>query len=864
MTFTARWRSVFLAGLAVAAGTPLGAQSANTGIIQGQVRDSAGRAVAQAELVAAHDDGVTRRQAVTDSQGAFRFGFLPPGRYRLAVRRIGYRPLSVSEVSVLAGRVEKLTLVLTATALALDSIVVRAAAVRLNTSDTEFGTRLTARELGLLPLPNDTRNLVAFTPGARPDQIWGAATAQANNYQLDGVAVNHPGLGGDFLQPAPSWIEEVEVKGLGAGAEYGNFQGGLVNLVTKSGTNRYQGELRSNGDSWHLNGSNLRVTEAGSEASHRAEFDGQLRGPILRDRLQFAAFAQLVDRGTRVLNRVRQLPGEFAAQGPAETELKLLGKLSWQPGRRDILNGALGRTDLGVERFGLNGFQSPEATQRRRAGTTFYNVSWQRTWSPRNFLELKLAGFAGSDRREPYAGAAVPGVATLLEVNPREYQNAAFRERREPASLGFALNWDVYAKTFGAEHHLKIGGEQGFGSWIQERLRNGGLTWRPGERLTAPVFDPANPATWIFSGVITSSWGGEVRLDSKVQNSAAFVQDYIQLTRWLSLNPGLRWGRWIGRLRQPVPGRVYFTPVNDNAFDPRIGVVIDLSGRGTLVAKAHWGIFHQNLFAAFFDRAEGGKVYSNEERWEYTGPGFSDPRTAFSAAERDASPAWRKAQTIRLNEVGRVEDFKEPYLEQATLGLEKSFGTGFKAEALYVRRRNKNMVAVVDRNLAQNYTVYENVSVLDRFFHPVIFNGERLVLPTLAVSNEDIIFWRALVLSGQIINADYIPPGFTRNGASYLALSYQPDNVLTNVPEATRKFDQLQLNASASYPSWWARGSATLTRLVGNLNSLTGTDDYTTSGAGPFVRLNEQTNFYGDLNNQSRLELKLQAGGTLP
>lgn len=466
-----------LAGVAL----PLAAQSGSTGIIQGRVRDSTGRGIAQAEILAAHQDGFTRRQASSDAQGSFRLGFLPPGLYRVSVRRIGYRPVILNQVSVRAGRTEAVALTLEATALALDSIVVQAAAVRINTSDTEFGTRLTTRELVLLPVPNDARDLVAFTPGARPNQIWGAATAQANNYQLDGVAVNHPGIGGDFLQPATSWIEEVEVKGLGAGAEYGNFQGGLVNIVTKSGSNRRQGEFRSNGESWHLNGSNLRVTEIGSEPSHRAELDGQLRGPVVRDRLFFAAFGQLVDRGARVLNRVRQVPGDLSPQGPWERELKLLGKLTWQASRRDILNGSLGRTDLSAERFGLTGFQSAEATQRRSAASTFYNLSWQRTWSARNFLELKLAGFDGSDRREPYAGAGVPGVATLLEVNPREYQNAALRERREPASVALALNWDVYAKSFGAEHHLKLGGERGFGSWIHQRLRNGGS---PGVRAS--------------------------------------------------------------------------------------------------------------------------------------------------------------------------------------------------------------------------------------------------------------------------------------------------------------------------------------------------------------------------------------------
>lgn len=848
----------------LAAASPVAAQSGNTGILEGRIQAEAGVAVPLADIVATHTDGFTRRQAVSDTRGRFRLGFLPPGAYRLTVRRIGYRPVVVNDVVIRSGRVETLLVALSAAALLLDSIVVQAPAVHIGTGDTEFGSRLTAKELALLPLPNDARALVAFTPGARPDQIWGAATAQANNYQLDGVAVNHPGIGGDFLQPSTSWIEEIEVRGLGAGAEYGNFQGGLVNIVTKSGSNRFQGALRTNGESWHLNATNLRVTELGSELSHRGELDAQLRGPIVRDRLFFAVFGQLVDRGVRVLNKVRQVPGEFSPVEPAEQERKLLAKLTWQPTPKDILNGALGRIDADGARFGQSGFQSPEATLDRRSRTMFYNVSWQRTFSARNFLEVKVAGFNGSETREGYGGPALPGIATLLEVNPRQYQNAPFRELRDPFSLAFSANWDGYARVAGMEHHFKVGGEHAFGEWNYRLLRNGGLTWRPGERLTPPVFDPAVPSTWVFNGVITSSWGGEANLGSKVQNSAAFIQDYIQVTTWLGINPGVRWGRWIGRLRQP-DGRGHFTPVSDNAFEPRIGVVADLSGNGTLVAKAHWGIFHQNMFASFFDRAEGGSVYSNEERWKYTGPPFADPGTTFTTAQRNGDPAWRKAQTIRLNEVGRVENFKEPYIEQGIVGLEKTWGAHLKTEALYVRRRNRNMVAVVDRNLDRNYTAYHNVTVLDRFFAPQFFGGKPLVLPTLYVSNEDIIYWRTQILEHGALG-DFIPPGFegAAGRARWLALTYQPDNVLTNVPEATRKFEQLQLSATASYASWWARISGTFTGLKGNLNSLTGTDDYAVTGAGPYVHINEQLNSYGNLNNQSVVELKLAMGGNLP
>jgi len=838
------------------------AQSASTAMLEGTVTDSAGVPVLQAEVLALHLDAGLRRLATVDPRGGFRFGFLPPGVYRLTVRRIGFRPVVVNDLTLRAGRVERLAITLASTALQLDSIVVQASALHINTTDTESGTRLTSRDLATLPIPNDAHDLVQFTPGARPDQIWGAANAQANNYQLDGVSVNHPGVGADFFAPATSWIQEIEVRGLGAGAEFGNFQGGLVNIVTKSGTNRHEGELRTNGESWHFNGTNLNASEAGSEPAHRLEVEGQLTGPLLRNRAHYAAFAQYLDRGTRVLNRLREIPGEIAPVAPADAELKLLGKLDWQPmGGKDVFAGSFGVNRLTADHFGLDGFQSPEATQQLRSTTLYYNLSWQRTWSARQFLDVKVYGFAGNERRTPYGSPDLPGVATLLEVNSRAFQNAEFRERRKPSNIGATANWDLYLRTFGAEHHLKVGGEYAFASWVQERFRNGGMTWRPYERLTPPPpFDPAVPATWA-SGPVISSWGGEVNLDSKVQNGAIFVQDYFRPLGRISINPGIRLGHWVGKLRS-ADGSGYFTPVSTTAWDPRIGLMLDLDGHAGFVAKAHWGIFHQSLFAGFFDRAEGANVYSDEERWAYSGPRFTDPATTFLPEQRTGSQ-WRQSQIVRLSETGRVEGFREPYVEQATLGLEKTLGDRIKLDALYVRRRNKDMVGLVDRNLASNYTVYQNISVLDRFFRPISFQGEPLVLPILAVSNEDIIYWRAVLQSGESTNfRDYYPPGMPSD--VWANLTYQPDLVLTTIPEATRRFDQLQLTGTVRYPKWWAMGSATWTRLVGNLNSITGSDDYTTSGAGPFVHLNEQTNFYGDLNNQSRFELKLQVGGDLP
>ncbi|MEO8449069.1 MAG: TonB-dependent receptor [Gemmatimonadota bacterium] len=803
------------------------------------------------------------RYATSDETGAFRFGFVPAGTYHLAAYRIGFRPAVVDSVVITDGAAQAITLRMTQVAFGLESLVVAAPEIRIDKNDTELGRRLGPRELSQLPLPNDVRDAIAFLPGVRPDQVWGAATAQANAYRINGLGVNHPGVGGDLIQLSPHWLERIEVRGLGTGAESGDFQGGLIDYVTKSGGNRLQGELRLTGQSPSLNGSNLDVTGVGTEPAHRRDIDGYVGGPIVRDRLFYAGFAQWLTRDYQVLNRLRQIPGTFSPRVPEEDARKLLGTLTWKPNANSSVNLMVGHFRADVDRLGLDGFASPEATLQGRQRTTLYQVDWQRNWSAAAWTEVRLGGYTSSDRRDPYAGTGVPGIATIATVTPRLYQNAPMSELRKPSSRSAGVSTDWLFRLGGLGHHLKAGAEYSGGSWRFERHRNGGVTWRPGDRISPNGFDPTVPSTWVFSGVITSTWGGEINLDSGVENTALYLQDNIQLLPRLGLNLGARWGHWVGRIA-PAGSTDRFTALTDAALEPRIGAILDLNGRGTFVLKAHWGRYHQGMFASLFDRVAGTNVFSNEERWEYTGQPFADPRTVFTIPERGAlaqAGLFHLVESIRLNETGKVVNYKQPYVEQGVLGVERTLGAHWKAAAVGVHRRNKNMVALVDRNIDRNYTVYTDVRVLDRFGRPVSFGGKDLILPKVAVSNEDILYWLRLIQAGLVTGPEYLPPVLTPQQLGQL--TYDPDFVLTNVPQANRRFDQLQLSIEARYPRWWASASGTFTRLKGNLNSITGNDDYSTSGAGPFVRLNEQFNFDGFLNNQSDIELKGQVGGRL-
>ncbi len=842
---------------------PAVGQAQVRGGVEGRVVDPVGRPLVSAEVTMERGGIAAAGPATTDSDGAWRIADLEPGIYRITVSRPGYRP-SRQDVRIEPGRTARLTVVLELVRFTLDTLLVSAPAPSISTTSADLGTKLTVAEIAVLPTTLELRQLIALTPGARPDQIWGGASDQANSYSLDGTTVNHPGLGGAFFLPSPSWVETLEVRGLGAGADVGGAQGGLVEVVTLEGRNVLQGALRTSFESHRLNGSNLIPNEIGREVSRRWEVDGQVRGPLVHDRLHFALFGHVIRQGELVVNQLPSRTGEFVPEPPSLNDHRWLAKLSWKPGARDLLRSSLmGRYQEG-ERVGQTGYELADATERLRQWNLTGSLSWQRNWSPGSALTVRLGGYVARERLDPYDAPSVPGVELLTQVNPPRYQNTPFRTRAAPSSLGLTAIWTRRGQLDGLDHELKLGGEYMLGAWDYQRLRNGGMTWRP---LRVRGFDPGLPATWVYGGTIPTSWGGEVRLDSDVRNAALFIQEQIGLFPWLRLNPGYRFGWWTGALTPTVGPR--FTAVRDYALEPRVGMVAELHPLGELVAKAHWGRYHQPMFAALFDRVEGAGAYNDEEIWSYLGPAPATPTQSFTLAQRDSlatAGLFRFEEAVRLDQAGRVENYRQPYVDQTVLSLERAFGNRWKVGLVYVHRRNRDMVALVDRNLASNYTVVENVVILDRFGRPLYFDGQPLVLEKLAISNEDILWVQELlrqgVLLGNAPNVLYYPPSLS--AAELAALKYDPDFVLTNVPEATRRFEQLQLRLEARYRTWWAGASATVSALDGNYNVVTGPDDYTTGGPGPWVRLNEQTNFLGPLNNQSRFEGKIYLGGLLP
>ncbi len=93
------------------------------------------------------------------------------------------------------------------------------------------------------------------------------------------------------------------------------------------------------------------------------------------------------------------------------------------------------------DRVGQTGYEAADATERLRQSNLTGNLTWQRSWSPRSALTLRVGGFTAREWHDPYDHTAVPGIELLTRGNPPRYQNAVFRTGSAPSSLGLTAAW---------------------------------------------------------------------------------------------------------------------------------------------------------------------------------------------------------------------------------------------------------------------------------------------------------------------------------------------------------------------------------------------------------------------------------------
>jgi hypothetical protein len=324
---TSRLLSVFFLAL-VAAGL---AYAGVTASISGTVTDASGAAIVGATVTATNvDTGIAETQQ-TNGQGYYSFQALPLGKYMVDVEQKGFKKYRqtglildvnsalIVDVSLQVGQ-------------STEKIEVSSSALHVETANTQMGEVIEAKQMTSVPLVSRSyTDLLALQPGVVSQtsgmtgayagaflsatfaipQVSGDLNAGqlsvngqregANGFILNGVTVQEMGFSGAGAIPNLDSIAEFRILTNNFDAEYGNYSGGQINVVTKSGTNQWHGnafEFLRNTD---LDAANFFAS--GQRGSyHQNQFGGTFGGPIKKDKLFFFADYQ----GNRVIQAVPQ------------------------------------------------------------------------------------------------------------------------------------------------------------------------------------------------------------------------------------------------------------------------------------------------------------------------------------------------------------------------------------------------------------------------------------------------------------------------------------------------------------------------------------------------------------------------------
>jgi hypothetical protein len=273
-----------------------------SGAIVGHINDMEGLPVAGAKITAVNP---ARGQNVTyaDEEGSYRFPVLAPGTYEIRAELKGFQTASRSDLRLFVGKT--LTVDLTISPTVEEALVVTGETPLIDATTTASSKTVPVETIENLPKTSFALDLFTLTPGVGDLDLeyvaYGAGGSQANAYWFDGVDISNPLDGSYWIYPNYNWIEEVNVVGIGAPAEYGGFSGVITNSVSRSGSNEFHGLFETFFENDSLVSNNIddpALEDLGPENIDLfSDTTAQVGGRLIRDKLWFfSSFEYYYDR----------------------------------------------------------------------------------------------------------------------------------------------------------------------------------------------------------------------------------------------------------------------------------------------------------------------------------------------------------------------------------------------------------------------------------------------------------------------------------------------------------------------------------------------------------------------------------------
>ncbi len=730
---------IFLAVFALFASGFLQAQRL-TGKVVGDVTDEEGAPLpgVTVELSSPVLMGGVNAQ-VTTGKGSYRFINLPPGAYRLVFKLEGFQTIIRENIRISVDSTMTEDIIMIQSTIE-ETVTVTAEAPIIDVTKSGISTNFGKELLEQLPTGRFTFfDIIKQAPGImQPDQdssrnVAFGSNYESNAYQLDGVDFSNPDVGSSWHWVNPEVFAEVEALGIGAPAEYGNFTGAVINIVTKSGGNKFEGSISYYGQFQNFTSDNnpkdktfdyapyegqtykevMGLTDEEVYSYNRDVFydvSFSLGGPIIKDRLWFfGSYERIKDSATWWLSNPEDIWPYIGD--------KAFFKLTSQISNKHRL----------VAFFYYEYYDIPdpvtplyekEATASEIGHAPTWNIVYTFMISNDAFFELKYGGFWSDDDYLPiYTDVNTPGWYdgdTGVSYNgvwwPWVYEVSRHQAH---------ANLTYFADDFlGGDHEFKVGVQYNRGT----ADTYGGYAGGKAYYTFTYEYYYGYPYQYLYiyeQNVFT--YGGITN------NIGAFIDDSWKIGDRLTVNLGIRFDHsnasmpsfnvFDGWTETGEKTKEWKDLISWTTVSPRIGIAFQLTSDHKTLLKASYGRYYDALHMA---------------NWNWPGPNVTDwTLTMYYWDEWEEEWVHYDDDFIPGGMAYNLDpDLKNPYSDQFSIGLDREITQDFSIGAIFVYKTEKNLIGWEDKR-----GTYEKTSMVSPD------NGQTYTVWNLTSGDESRDFW---------------------------------------------------------------------------------------------------------------------------
>jgi hypothetical protein len=689
-------KTLLLLTTLVAVNATASAQTTTASLL-GTVTDAQKGVLPGATVTSRNVETGAQTTAVADTNGRYRLAALRPVTYEIRAELSGFAASVTTGLQLFVGQEATIDFVLTIAGVQ-EAVAVTAEAPLVETTKSDVSQVVDRSQIDALPLNGrNFADLTRLSPDVLSgDRIGGMQASLSNTYLVDGVTNDRAWTGGNRSAYSSENIREFRVMTQQYAAEFGQASGGVVNVVTRSGTNTFDHRLFVYHRDDALDARNAFATA--KAPFDRQQYGGFMGGPIRKDRLfYFASYERTKEDVTAVVSTPIER-GEFPQPtsqhqifAKADYQLSPAHSLTVRANedRSDSLNnGVGGRSTVG---FGARSFYRNHDIYSALTSVL----------GPTSLNELRV-----QYARRP--GASIPNTPGAPQLS-----FASSNQGKSTANPQDTTEWRFQIVDNFSWHHIGLGGEHDIkaGFDFSRAVLEGFFCNFCDGAFTFPkdVFDPNDRST--YPTTYTQRLGSS---DFVIPNNiyAAFVQDSWRPRPNLTMNLGVRYDfeSYAGILK------------DKNNISPRLAISYDPWNTGKTVLRGGGGLFqdqitlNQWLIIVL-------NVINAQEFIVLSNPGYPDP---FGGTPQAPGPANTELFDPNMN---------TPYATHLTAGMKQDLGNGFAVSADYVFVRGYDQLRRRDLNAPPNGTTLRpnralgrqliHESAGDREHHALLVSAER-------------------------------------------------------------------------------------------------------------------------------------------